>query len=99
MPGDTTLAQRRAARDDPDAGGARCGSVGAGGGEEKAMGTLVERDKLVEKRKRYLFFGVAGAGLVAGLGVTWILGLPVLGVATYLGFDWFKFRAKRGMRF
>lgn len=63
------------------------------------MGTLVERDKLLEKRKRYLFFGVAGAGLAAGVGLTWILGLPLLAVGGYLGFDWFKFRAKRGMRF
>ncbi|MFH1808208.1 MAG: hypothetical protein ABIJ09_05670 [Pseudomonadota bacterium] len=63
------------------------------------MGTLVERDKMVERRKRYLFVGVAGVGLVAGAGLTWILGVPLLGVASYLGFDWFKFRAKRGMRF
>jgi len=61
--------------------------------------SLVERDKNTEKRKRYLFFGVTGAGLVSGIALTWILGLPLLGVGAYLGYDWFKYRAKRGMRF
>ena len=63
------------------------------------MGTLMERDKHVEKQKRYLFLGLTGAGLASGIALTWVLGVPLLGVGAYLGWDWFKFRAKRGMRF
>jgi len=61
--------------------------------------SLVKRDQLIEKRKRYLFMGTAGVGLAAGLGLTWWLGLPILGVGAVFGFDWFKYRGKRGMRF
>lgn len=63
------------------------------------MGSLVERDKQIEKKKRYLFLGLSGLGVATGVTLTWILGVPLLGVGAYLGYDWFKFRAKRGMRF
>lgn len=61
--------------------------------------SLVQRDVALEKRKRYLFLGVTGVGLVAGGGLSWIVGLPLLAVGAGLGLDWFRFRAKRGMRF
>lgn len=61
-------------------------------------GSLMKRDQKVEKNKRFLFLGVAGAG-AATMFMTPILGVPLLAAGAYLGYDWFKFRAKRGMRF
>jgi hypothetical protein len=61
-------------------------------------GSLMKRDQQVEKNKRYLFIGVAGAGGLLTAAVPF-LGIPVLAAGAYFGYDWFKFRAKRGMRF
>jgi hypothetical protein len=64
------------------------------------MGSLVKRTQQVEKNKRYLAVGVTGAGVaIAALTPLWIIGVPVVAVGAYLGWDWFKFRAKNGMRF
>jgi H+/Cl- antiporter ClcA len=62
------------------------------------MGSLMKRDKKVEKNKRFLFMGVSAAGVAATF-VAPILGVPLIAAGAYLGYDWFKFRAKRGMRF
>ncbi len=63
------------------------------------MGSLVVRQKKVEKNKRYLAIGVTAAGAAAATLLTPIIGVPVLIAGGYLGWDWFKFRAKNGMRF
>ena len=63
------------------------------------MGSLMKRTQQVEKNKRYLAMGVAGAGVAVTAMLTPVLGLPVLAASAYLGWDWFKFRAKNGMRF
>ena len=63
------------------------------------MGSLMKRDQKVERNKRYLFMGVTGAGAAMSVLLTPWLGIPVLVAGGYLGWDWFKFRAKRGMRF
>jgi len=63
------------------------------------MGSLMKRDEKVERNKRYLFLGVSGAGVAASLALTPIIGIPLVLAGGYLGWDWFKFRAKRGMRF
>jgi len=63
------------------------------------MGSLMKRDKKVERNKRFLFMGVTGAGAVASVALTPFIGVPLVAVGAYLGWDWFKFRAKRGMRF
>ena len=63
------------------------------------MGSLMKRTKKVEKNKRYLAMGVTGAGIAATVALTPWIGVPILVAGGYLGFDWFKFRAKNGMRF
>ena len=62
--------------------------------------SLVQRNKVVAKRKGALAAVTAGAaGVVAVAGAPIIL--PILGFAgaAYLTWDWFSFRVKNGMRF
>ena len=63
------------------------------------MGTLMQRQKQVEKNKRLLFLGVTSAGVATSVVLTPVLGVPLAVYGAYLGWDWFKFRAKNGMRF
>ncbi len=63
------------------------------------MGSLVKRTQQVEKNKRYLAVGVGAAGVAITALLTPIVGVPVLAASAWLGWDWFRFRAKNGMRF
>jgi hypothetical protein len=63
------------------------------------VSSLVQRNKVVAKRK-----GAIAAVTAAGAGVAAIAGAPVIAVigvagAAYLAWDWFSFRVKNGMRF
>jgi hypothetical protein len=63
------------------------------------MTTLREKDEQTAKKKGL----AAGAALAASVGVGVVVS-PVLAVVAlvptaYLAYDWFTYRAKRGMRF
>ncbi len=63
------------------------------------VSSLVQRNKVVAKRK-----GTMAAATAIGAGVAAVAGAPVVGViaaagAAYLAWDWFSFRVKNGMRF
>jgi len=61
---------------------------------------LMKQTQKVEKNKRYLALGVTGAGLaITALTPLAVIGVPVMIVGGFFGWDWFKFRAKNGMRF
>jgi hypothetical protein len=62
------------------------------------MGPIVPRNKAIAKRKGLLAAGATG-GAVAVLIASPVLGVLGLAGAAYLGWDWFSFRAKNGMRF
>ena len=62
--------------------------------------SLMQGDREVAKKKGLMAAGVA-AGTAAIFIFTglWPIGLIGLAGTGYLTWDWFKFRAKRGMRF
>jgi len=62
------------------------------------MGPIVQRNKSIAKRKGTLAAAATGGG-VALLVFNPVLGVLGLAGAAYLGYDWFSFRAKNGMRF
>ena len=62
-------------------------------------GPLVKRTQQVERNKRYLALGVTAAGTALAVSGIALLGIPIVAAGAYLGWDWFKFRAKNGMRF
>ena len=63
------------------------------------MATLREQDQKTARKKG--LYAAAATGGAVGIAV---LGAPIVAMvmavpAAYLGFDWFMYRAKRGMRF
>lgn len=63
------------------------------------MGSLMASDKATA-RKKGLFAAAATGGSVLLIAASWpVLGVIGLAGAGYLTYDWFMFRAKRGMRF
>ena len=63
------------------------------------VSSLVQRNKVVAKRK-----GAVAAAAAGGAAVVAVAGAPVLGViglagAAYLAWDWIQFRVKHGLKF
>jgi uncharacterized membrane protein len=63
------------------------------------MGSLIETDKRTARRKGVTAAAVAGGAVALTVAVSPVLGVIGLVGAGYLTFDWFMYRAKRGMRF
>jgi hypothetical protein len=63
------------------------------------MGNLLARQRVVEKNKRYLFLGVEAAGVLCTFAFTPLIGIPLMVYGGFLGWRWFQYRAKNGMRF
>jgi hypothetical protein len=61
--------------------------------------SLMERDKNVA-RKKGLYAAGAAVGTTALLATGWwVVGLAGVVGTGYLAWDWFRYRARRGMRF
>lgn len=64
------------------------------------MGSLRALDEKTAKRKGWTAaLATGGAVALIATGAAPIVGALALVPAVYLGWDWFSFRAKRGMRF
>ncbi len=62
------------------------------------MTGLMKRQQ-IERSKRYQFLGVGIVGLGLAKLVSPFLGIIALGASGYLGYRWFQYRVKNGMRF
>jgi hypothetical protein len=63
------------------------------------MQTRSDQDRRTSKTKGLLAASTAAGGVILAVATHPVIGLIGLGGAAYLAYDWFKFRAKRGMRF
>jgi hypothetical protein len=64
------------------------------------MESLIERDKVVAKKKGTFAAAAWGGTVLLGVaGASTFLILPAAAGAGYLTWKWFHYRAKRGMRF
>lgn len=63
------------------------------------MGSLMKQDRSTASKKGALALATTVAGVGLWAAATPILGVPVVGLGIYLGYDWFMYRARRGMRF
>lgn len=62
------------------------------------MGSLVQRNKVVARRKGILAAAAAGGGVMLAVASP-LLGVVGLAGAAYLGWDWLQYRIKNGLRF
>lgn len=63
------------------------------------MGSTLQRQKQTEIKKRVLSFAAIVGGLYLVFTGSPIIGLLATGLGAFLVRDWFRFRAKNGMRF
>lgn len=61
--------------------------------------SLVQRNKVVAKRKGAIAAVTAGGAAVVAVAGAPIVGVIGLAAGAYLAWDWFSFRLKNGMRF
>jgi len=61
--------------------------------------SLMATDKGESKKKGMFAAGALGGSVLLFVGGWPIMGTAALGGAAFLGYKWFMFRAKRGMRF
>ena len=61
--------------------------------------SLVQRNKVVAKRKGTLAVATAGGAAIFAVAGAPIVAVVGLAGAAYLAWDWFSFRVKNGMRF
>ena len=59
----------------------------------------MEADKRTARRKGFTAAAVGAGGVALAVAGAPILGVIGLAGAGYLAYDWFMYRAKRGMRF
>jgi hypothetical protein len=62
------------------------------------MGPIIKRNKAVAKRKGWLAAAATGGSVALLFTAPW-LGVAALAGSAYLGYDWFSFRARNGMKF
>lgn len=62
------------------------------------MGSLIQRNTAVAKRKGTLAAAAGVGATVVLVAVNPILGVVGLAGAAYLGWDWLRFRMKHGLR-
>jgi len=63
------------------------------------VSSLVQRNKLVAKRKGAIAAATAGGATLVAVTASPVVGVVGLGVAAYLAWDWFSYRVKNGLRF
>lgn len=62
------------------------------------MATLREQDEKTARKKGFTAAAATAGAVTLGVVVAPVLGVVAAIPAAYLGYDWFMFRAKRGMR-
>jgi uncharacterized membrane protein len=63
------------------------------------MSSLRQRDMDTARKKGWAAAAATGGAVALMATVSPVLGVIALAPAAYLGWEWFSYRAKRGMRF
>lgn len=63
------------------------------------MSSLRQRDMDTARKKGWAAAAATGGAVALMAAVSPVLGVIALAPAAYLGWEWFSYRAKRGMRF